>query len=191
MAALTEGKPVLITDSADVGSAVLAAATASVGWVAWMIQYTSGFLCAPMPAARADLLGLPPMVCRNQTSHGNHYTVTVDARDGVTTGISAADRARTLRALAAPGTCPADLIRPGHVVPTCVRQDRLPAPLSAEEGAVRLCELAGLPPIAASAVLLADDGAILQPIAVKQLADRYDLVVLCLTDVASQVVAQQ
>jgi len=101
--ALRAGRPVLVLDDQsreDEGDVVLAASTASQDWVAWTVRHTSGFLCAPMPDAVADRLQLPPMVAHNQDVRGTAYTVSVDARWGVGTGISAADRARTARVLA-------------------------------------------------------------------------------------------
>jgi len=114
--ALRAGRPVLVLDDQDrenEGDVVLAASTASQEWVAWTVRHTSGFLCAPMPDGIADRLKLPPMVAHNQDPRGTAYTVSVDARLGVGTGISAADRARTARVLADPTTGPDDLLRPG------------------------------------------------------------------------------
>src|SRR5699024_7039887 len=93
----------------------------STAWLGWTIRHSSGYLCAPMPEERADRLGLPLMVEQSEDLLRTAYTVTVDAAAGVTTGISASDRARTLRTLAAPETTAAELRRPGHVVPLRAR----------------------------------------------------------------------
>ncbi|MGB7384251.1 MAG: 3,4-dihydroxy-2-butanone-4-phosphate synthase, partial [Rhodococcus sp. (in: high G+C Gram-positive bacteria)] len=121
---LRAGKPVFVTDSADrenEGDVILAADRVTSDWVAWTVRNTSGLLCAPMTGARADALELPQMVSNNQDPKQTAYTVTVDAALGVTTGISASDRARTLRVLASADTVAADLIRPGHVLPLRAR----------------------------------------------------------------------
>ncbi|NBH11888.1 bifunctional 3,4-dihydroxy-2-butanone-4-phosphate synthase/GTP cyclohydrolase II, partial [Amycolatopsis sp. SID8362] len=113
--ALRGGRPVLVTDAADrenEGDVVLAAHAATTYWTAWAVRHTSGLLCAPMTAHRAADLRLSPMVERNEDPRGTAYTVTVDARTGVTTGISAADRARTLRLLADPAAAATDFARP-------------------------------------------------------------------------------
>ena len=112
--ALRAGRPVLVLDDADrenEGDVVLAAQSATQEWLAWTIRHTSGYICAPMPDEIADRLDLPLMVARNEDSLRTAYTITVDAAEGVTTGISAADRARTLRVLADPAATPGDLVR--------------------------------------------------------------------------------
>jgi 3,4-dihydroxy 2-butanone 4-phosphate synthase/GTP cyclohydrolase II len=101
--ALRAGLPVLVADDEDrenEGDVIMAAATASTEWIAWTIRHSSGYICAPMSESRADRLGLPLMVADNRDPRLTAYTVTVDAAQGVTTGISAADRAHTIRTLA-------------------------------------------------------------------------------------------
>ncbi len=108
--ALRAGRPVLVlgdADREDEGDVVLAAQTATAEWLAWTIRYTSGYICAPMTEERADRLELPLMVTRNEDSLRTAYTITVDAAAQVTTGISAADRTRTLHVLADPTATPA------------------------------------------------------------------------------------
>ncbi|MEH3077723.1 MAG: 3,4-dihydroxy-2-butanone-4-phosphate synthase [Quadrisphaera sp.] len=151
LAALRCGRPVLVLDDddrEDEGDVVLAASLATPQWVAWTVKHGSGLLCAPLPAVLADSLGLPDMVERNEDSLRTAYTVTVDASSGVTTGISAADRARTARVLADPASGPADLIRPGHVLPLRARPGGVLERRGHTEAAVDLCRLAGLPPVA-------------------------------------------
>ncbi|MYW96185.1 3,4-dihydroxy-2-butanone-4-phosphate synthase [Amycolatopsis rubida] len=178
LASLKSGRAVLATDQAGQSAVILSAHRVRTGWVAWAVRHSSGLLCAPMPAARADHLRLPPMVARNQVGATSRYTVSVDGRSGVSTGISAADRARTFRALAAEDTTPADLIRPGHVLPLCVRPGGLAENPALPEAAVELCVLAGLPPVALLATLVADDGELLRPSAVSELAGMHSLPVL-------------
>lgn len=113
--ALRGGRPVIVVDDRDSeGELVLAAEHASDASVAFLVRHTSGYLCVAAPEERWEQLGVPRMPGDHQ--HGAAYGVAVDASEGVTTGISARERARTIRLIAAPDTQPADLIRPGHVV---------------------------------------------------------------------------
>ena len=118
--ALRAGRPVIVADDENrenEGDVILSAQLATPEWIAWTVRWSSGFICAPMPADRADALDLPPMVETNQDARGTAYTVSVDAADGITTGISAADRAHTLNVLANPASTPSSVIRPGHILP--------------------------------------------------------------------------
>src|SRR5674476_816152 len=160
--ALRAGLPVLVADDEDrenEGDVILAAATATTQWMAWTIRHTSGYICAPMSETRADRLGLPLMVADNRDPRLTAYTVTVDAAHGVTTGISAADRAHTIRTLAQEGSIPSDFNRPGHVVPLRARQGGVLVRGGHTEAAVDLCRLAGLAPIGE---LVHDDGSMMR-----------------------------
>ena len=122
--ALRAGRPVVVVDDADredEGDLILAAQYATEESVAFLLEYTSGFLCTAVTGGRAAELDLPAMVEENTEAHQTAFLVSVDLRDGTTTGISAADRAATVRALADPATTPADLARPGHVLPLLAR----------------------------------------------------------------------
>jgi 3,4-dihydroxy 2-butanone 4-phosphate synthase / GTP cyclohydrolase II len=179
--ALRAGLPVLVTDDEDrenEGDVILAAETASTEWMAWTIRHTSGYICAPMSEARADRLGLPPMVADNQDPRGTAYTVTVDAAEGVTTGISAADRAHTIRLLAQDGSVPSDFNRPGHVVPLRARQGGVLVRGGHTEAAVDLCRLAGLSPVGAIGELVHDDGSMMRLPAVLELGREHNLPVI-------------
>ncbi|PKW16274.1 3,4-dihydroxy-2-butanone-4-phosphate synthase [Saccharopolyspora spinosa] len=157
LAALQAGRPVLVVDDAgreDEGDVVLPAALADPAWVAWTVRHTSGLLCAPMEADRADALDLPPMVWRNADPHATAYTISVDAAEGVGTGISAADRARTAQVLADPRSVASDLRRPGHVLPLRARPGGVVERPGHTEAAVDLCRLAGLPPVGVIAELV-------------------------------------
>src|SRR5215475_13203550 len=104
---IAAGKPVVVVDDEDrenEGDLIFAAELATPEIVAFMVRYTSGYICVPLTEADADRLDLPPMFRVNQDRRGTAYAVTVDAREGVGTGISAADRAHTIRILAAPET---------------------------------------------------------------------------------------
>lgn len=179
--ALREGRPVLVLDDVDredEGDVFLAAQTITPRWLGWTVRHTSGYICAPMPAAWADRLGLPPMVGDNQDPRRTAYGVTVDAGSGISTGISATDRARTIRLLGAAGTGPADLIRPGHVVPLRARPGGVLERPGHTEAAVDLFGMAGLTPVGALAELVDDDGEMLRGPAVRALGRAHDLPVM-------------
>jgi 3,4-dihydroxy 2-butanone 4-phosphate synthase/GTP cyclohydrolase II len=181
LAALRSGRPTLIIGQGPGGDVVLPAAMATPRWTSWMVRHTSGLLCAPLPADRADRLDLPPMV--KSTSDGPTYAVTVDARHGVSTGISAADRARTATVLADPDARPADLTRPGHLLPLRTRPGGVLERAAPAEAAVDLCRFGGLPRVALTATIVADDGATADAAAVAELARRNDLPVLNLAQI--------
>ncbi|MDT7711239.1 MAG: 3,4-dihydroxy 2-butanone 4-phosphate synthase / cyclohydrolase [Pseudonocardiales bacterium] len=118
--AIRDGRPVLVVDDEDrenEGDLIFASELATPDLVAFMVRFTSGYICVAVTEEDADRLDLPPMFRVNQDRHGTAYTVTVDAREGISTGISAADRARTISLLAHRDTEAVDLSRPGHVVP--------------------------------------------------------------------------
>lgn len=159
--ALRAGKPVIVADDEgreNEGDAIMAAEFATREWIAWMVRHTSGYLCAPMPNAFADRLGLPLMVERNEDSRGTAYTVSVDAADRISTGISASDRAHTLRILADPEATPDRLIRPGHILPLRAVEGGVRERAGHTEAAVDLMRLAGLSPVGVIGELVDDDG---------------------------------
>nr|WP_206025493.1 3,4-dihydroxy-2-butanone-4-phosphate synthase [Rhodococcus sp. 14C212] len=185
MAALRAGRPVLVADDADrenEGDVILAAHHATPEWIAWTVRHTSGLLCAPMTGARADALDLPAMVTDNQDPKQTAYTVTVDAARGVSTGISAADRATTLRVLADPTATARDLIRPGHILPLRARPGGVLERPGHTEAAVDLCALAGLPQVGVIAELVADDGSMMRMPGIEDLGARHDLPVLTVAE---------
>lgn len=183
--ALRAGRPVLVADDADrenEGDVILAAHHASPEWIAWTVRHTSGLLCAPMTGARADALELPAMVTDNQDPKQTAYTITVDAARGVSTGISAADRATTLRVLADPTATARDLIRPGHILPLRARPGGVLERPGHTEAAVDLCALAGLPQVGVIAELVADDGSMMRLPGIEDLGARHDLPVLTVAE---------
>ncbi|GAA1989675.1 3,4-dihydroxy-2-butanone-4-phosphate synthase [Terrabacter lapilli] len=163
--ALRSGRPVLVLDDEDrenEGDLVLAAETATEEWMAWTIRHSSGYLCAPMPGDVADRLELPLMVAENRDPLRTAYTVSVDAASGITTGISAADRLRTVQVLAHPDSVPADLIRPGHILPLRARAGGVLTRPGHTEAAVDLTRLAGLSPVGVIGELVHDDGTMMR-----------------------------
>ncbi|WGD37052.1 3,4-dihydroxy-2-butanone-4-phosphate synthase [Lysinibacter sp. HNR] len=159
--ALRAGRPVIVADDENrenEGDVVLSAELASPEWIAWTVRHSSGFICAPMTNEIADKLELPVMVAHNEDVRGTAYTVTVDAADNVTTGISAADRAHTLRVLADPQSTPRSLNRPGHIVPLRAVEGGVRERNGHTEAAVELMQLAGLTPVAAICEIVEDSG---------------------------------
>ncbi|WP_419707367.1 3,4-dihydroxy-2-butanone-4-phosphate synthase [Promicromonospora sp. NFX87] len=193
LAELAAGRPVLVADDAgreNEVDVVLAASVATAEWVGWTVRHSSGYLCAPMPAHRADALELPLMVERSEDPRKTAYTVSVDAAVGVTTGISGADRARTLRVLGDPSSGPQDLIRPGHVLPLRARPGGVLERTGHTEAAVDLVRLAGragqdLGEVGAIAELVRDDGAVMRLDEAYTLAEETGLVVLTVADLVA------
>ncbi|MGA8047843.1 MAG: 3,4-dihydroxy-2-butanone-4-phosphate synthase [Dermatophilaceae bacterium] len=188
LAALRAGKPVIVTDDesreneADV---ILAAQTLTREWMAWTVRHTSGYVCAPMPAEVADRLALPLMVTENTDPLRTAYTVSVDAADGVSTGISAADRAYTLRLLADPSAAPADFVRPGHILPLRARPGGVLTRRGHTEAAVDLCRLAGLAPVGVIAELVHDDGGMMRRPEAERLAVELGAPILTIDQLAT------
>jgi len=149
IADIAAGKPVVVVDDADrenEGDLIFAAEMATPELVAFMVRYTSGYICVPLTDDDCDRLELPPMYHTNQDKRGTAYTVSVDAREGVTTGISAHDRATTMRLLASPDATAADFTRPGHVVPLRAKAGGVLRRPGHTEAAIDLCRLAGVRP---------------------------------------------
>lgn len=182
---LRAGRPILVLDDQDrenEGDAVLPAFNADPKWVAWMVRHTSGYLCAPMPESLADKLGLPLMVENSQDPKLTAYTFSCDAAEGVTTGISAADRATTLRALADPNATPQAIIRPGHILPLRAREGGVFTRRGHTEATVDFCRLAGLPPVGAIGELVHDDGRMMRTPDVLALGEDNDLAVVTIDE---------
>ena len=188
LAALRAGRPVLVTDDEDrenEGDVILAAETLTSEWMAWTIRHSSGYICAPMPDEVADRLALPLMVPDNRDPLRTAYTVTVDAAEGITTGISAADRAHTVRTLADPAATADSLIRPGHVVPLRAKDGGVLVRPGHTEATVDLCRLAGLTPVGAIGELVNDDGTMMRLPAVLELGAEHDLPVITIAQLVA------
>jgi 3,4-dihydroxy 2-butanone 4-phosphate synthase / GTP cyclohydrolase II len=152
ISAIAEGRPVVVVDDADrenEGDLIFAAEKATPELVAFMVRYTSGYICVALTGATCDRLDLPPMYPVSQDRMRTAYTVTVDARDGVSTGISASDRARTIRLLADPAAAAGDFVRPGHVVPLRAKEGGVLRRPGHTEASVDLARMAGLQPAGA------------------------------------------
>lgn len=188
VAAIADGRAVVVVDDEDrenEGDLIYAAEFATPELTGFTIRHTSGVLCVPMPKDRADALGLPPMTSVNQDAKGTAYTVTCDARTGVTTGISAADRARTARVLAAHGSGAEAVTRPGHMLPLRAMDGGVLDRRGHTEAAVDLCRLAGLQPVGVIAELVHDDGSMMRLPALRQFATEHDLPLVSIEDLAA------
>ena len=161
LADIRKGRTVIVVDDENrenEGDLIFAAEKATRQNVSFMVRYTSGVICVPMEGADLDRLELPLMTQQNMERMRTAYTVSVDAANGVTTGISAADRARTIRLLADPKTRAADLVRPGHVFPLRYRDGGVLRRAGHTEAAIDLARLAGLRPAGVLAEIVNDDG---------------------------------
>lgn len=149
LAEIAAGRPVVVVDGEDrenEGDLIVAADLVDTATMAFVVRHTSGFVCVALPEPDCERLDLPPMHHTNADGFGTAYRVTVDAADGVSTGISARDRARTARALASRASTSRDLVRPGHVVPLAARPGGVLERTGHTEAAVDLARLAGLRP---------------------------------------------
>ncbi len=185
IADIAAGRPVLVVDDEDrenEGDIIFAAQHATEALLAFTVRYSSGVICVPMDEERADLLDLPPMTAVNQDRKRTAFTVTVDAREGVTTGISAADRAHTIRLLGAPGTAASDLTRPGHVFPLRARPGGVLERPGHTEAAVDLARLAGLAPIGVLVEVVNDDGTMARLPDLLGFAQRHGLTIISIAD---------
>ncbi|MEE3850428.1 bifunctional 3,4-dihydroxy-2-butanone-4-phosphate synthase/GTP cyclohydrolase II [Gordonia sp. LSe1-13] len=187
IADIAAGKAVVVVDDEDrenEGDLIFAAEKATPELVAFMVRYTSGYLCVPLAGEDCDRLGLPPMYSMNQDKHGTAYTVTVDARLGIGTGISAADRATTMRLLADPKSSAVDFTRPGHVVPLRAKEGGVLRRPGHTEAAVDLSRLAGLAPagVICEIVSQKDEGSMAQTDELRVFADDHDLALISIAD---------
>ncbi|WES66268.1 GTP cyclohydrolase II [Microbacter sp. GSS18] len=192
--ALRAGRPVIVADDENrenEGDVILSAQLATAEWVAWTVRWTSGFLCAPMPADWADRLDLPPMVENNQDTRGTAYTVSVDAADRVSTGISAADRAHTLNVLADPESTPSSVIRPGHVLPLRAVDGGVRERAGHTEAAVELTRLAGLAPVGVIGEVVAEDGSMMRLPGLQQMGAEYGVPVITIEQLVAYLDAQE
>jgi 3,4-dihydroxy 2-butanone 4-phosphate synthase/GTP cyclohydrolase II len=183
--ALRLGRPVIVADDEgreNEGDVIISAELATQEWIAWMVRYSSGFICAPMTNEIADLLDLPVMVVNNEDPRGTNYTVTVDAADRLSTGISAADRSHTLRVLADPSSTPASLNRPGHILPLRAMDGGVRERDGHTEAAVDLMKLAGLSPVGAISEIVAEDGEMMRLPGLIELGEREGILVITIAD---------
>ena len=179
--ALSEGKPVIVVDNEsreNEGDLLIAAQFATQEWIAFMIRYTSGYLTAPMTHEIADRLELPLMVLDNQDPLHTAYTVSVDAADRKSTGISAAERSHTLRVLADIDSTPASLNRPGHIIPLRAVDGGVRSRAGHTEASIDLLKLAGLVPVGAIGEIVQDDGEMMRLPELIEFGERHNLAIV-------------
>ncbi|MAS95155.1 MAG: bifunctional 3,4-dihydroxy-2-butanone-4-phosphate synthase/GTP cyclohydrolase II [Verrucomicrobiales bacterium] len=178
IADIRAGKMVIVVDDEDrenEGDLVCASEKITPEMVNFMATHGRGLICAPLLPAATERLGLPLMVRRNTESHGTNFTVAVDAAHGVTTGISASDRATTIRVLANPMSEPQDLVRPGHILPLQAMQGGVLRRAGHTEAAVDLARLAGLEPAGVICEILNEDGTMARLPQLVEFAKKHDL----------------
>jgi 3,4-dihydroxy 2-butanone 4-phosphate synthase/GTP cyclohydrolase II len=181
IADIAEGRAVVVVDDADrenEGDIIFAASRATPSLLAFTIRHTSGVICVPMLGEDLDRLQLPLMTAQNNERMRTAFTVSVDARDGVTTGISAADRAKTVRRLVDSATEPYELVRPGHVFPLRYTPGGVLRRPGHTEAAVDLARLAGLAPAGVLAEVVNDDGTMKRLPGLRAFADEHGLALI-------------
>ena len=182
---LRQGKFVIVVDDEDrenEGDVCLAAEHVTPEAIAFLINNARGFLCLAIGAELAAKLELPPMVEDNRSAFGTPFTVTVDADEGITTGVSAQDRARTIRAIIADDARPEDLVRPGHVLPLLARPGGTLVRAGHTEAAVDLARLAGFKPATVICEVMNDDGTMAKLPELAQMAERFGFKVCSVAD---------
>jgi len=191
---IRRGKMVIVVDDEDrenEGDLTMAAELTRAEDVAFIRKYASGVICVPMITERLQELDLPQMVSRNEARLGTAFTVSVDAREGVTTGISAADRARTIKVLADPKTKAHDLVKPGHIFPLQARDGGVLVRAGQTEAAVDLCRLAGLSPVGVICELTNPDGSMSRMPELKRFAKRHGLRLITVKDLNAHRMGQE
>jgi len=178
VAAFGRGEIVVVTDDDDrenEGDLFVAASHCTPEKMAFIIRHTSGIVCAPLSPEEARRLHLDPMVARNDAPLGTAFTVSVDVKHGLTTGISAEERTNTVRALANGNSGATDFVRPGHVFPLVAKEGGVLMRSGHTEACVDLCRLAELPPVGVLAELMNDDGTVMRGPEVTALAEKHKL----------------
>jgi 3,4-dihydroxy 2-butanone 4-phosphate synthase / GTP cyclohydrolase II len=194
LAELRAGRPVIVVDDEDrenEGDFVFAAEHATPELLAFTIRHSGGIVCVAMPDELADRLELPPMVARNTARRETAFTVSIEATEGISTGISAADRAHTIRLTARPEARAADLSRPGHVFPLCARDGGVLRRAGHTEAAVDLCRLAGLQPVGALSEVMRDDGHMMRLPELRRFAAEHGLKIGTIADLIAHRVTRE
>jgi 3,4-dihydroxy 2-butanone 4-phosphate synthase / GTP cyclohydrolase II len=182
---IARGRMVIVVDDADrenEGDLIVAAEKITPETIAFMVRYTSGVICMPVMGERLDELHIPLMVAANTDHQRTAFTVSVDARRGVTTGISAADRSTTIRTLIDPDTRPEDVLRPGHIFPLRYREGGVLRRAGHTEAAVDLARLAGLYPAGVLCETVNDDGTMARLPDLARFAEEHDLKLISIAD---------
>ncbi|WP_198943370.1 bifunctional 3,4-dihydroxy-2-butanone-4-phosphate synthase/GTP cyclohydrolase II [Actinokineospora bangkokensis] len=187
LADIAEGKAVVVVDDEDrenEGDLIFAAEKTTPELLAFMVRYTSGYVCVALTESDCQRLDLPPMFHTNQDARGTAYTVTVDAKEGISTGISATDRAHTIRLLADPAATAGDFNRPGHVVPLRAKEGGVLRRPGHTEASVDLARMAGLAPagVLCEIVSQKSDGDMARRDELEVFAAEHDLAIITIAD---------
>lgn len=182
---IKKGRMVIVVDDEDrenEGDLIMAAEKVTPEAINFMATHGRGLVCVPLTKTRIEKLKLHPMVESNTALHGTRFTVSVDARSGVTTGISAADRAHTIRVIVSDDSLPEDLCRPGHIFPIQARMGGVLARAGHTEATVDLTRLAGLEPIGILCEIMDEDGAMARLPKLREIAGQFDLKLITVKD---------
>ena len=185
VAAIARGEIVVVVDDEDrenEGDLIMAAEFATPEKIAFFVKHTSGVICMPLMGERCDHLDLPLMVTHNTESHRTAFTVSVDYRHDTSTGISAADRARTIQALIDPATSPDDLARPGHIFPLRYREGGVLKRAGHTEAAVDLARMAGLYPAGVLCEIVNEDGTMARIPELERFCEDHGLLMISIAD---------
>ena len=190
IAAIARGEAIVVVDDEDrenEGDLIFAGSLANAELMGFMIRHTSGVVCVPMPGEWLDRMNIPPMTAVNEDAKGTAYTVSVDAKTGISTGISAADRARTVMVLSDERSTAADVTRPGHTFPLRAVPGGVLRRAGHTEAAVDLARLAGLPPVGVIAELVHDEGSMMRFADCRKFADEHNLKMISIADLISHI----
>ena len=185
--AISRGEMVIVVDDEDrenEGDIIAASDSITPQQIAFMMNHARGLICVAMPGERLDALDIPLMVSRNTESLKTAFTVSVDYIPGTTTGISAADRANTVRALVSEGSRPEDFARPGHIFPLRANPNGVLGRTGHTEAAVDLCRLAGKYPCGTICEIANDDGTMARLPQLKVFAERHGLLIVTIKDLS-------
>jgi 3,4-dihydroxy 2-butanone 4-phosphate synthase / GTP cyclohydrolase II len=191
---IRNGRPIIVTDDEDrenEGDIVIAAQFCTPDWVNFMATHARGLICVPLPEERADELGLTPMADVNTAPLGTAFTISVEAARGVTTGISAADRATTIQLLAHPEAQARSFTRPGHVFPLRAKPGGVLVRAGQTEASVDLCQLAGLEPVAVVCEIIRDDGTMARMPDLEKFARKHKMKILTVADLIAYRMAHE
>jgi 3,4-dihydroxy 2-butanone 4-phosphate synthase/GTP cyclohydrolase II len=183
--AIKEGQMIVLVDDEDrenEGDLVMAAEKASPDAINFMAKHGRGLICLTLTPERVDELQLPPMVSENTATFGTAFTISIDAREGVSTGISAADRAKTILAAIHPKTKPSDLARPGHIFPLKAQKGGVLKRAGQTEGSVDLARLAGLYPAGVLCEIMNEDGTMSRVPQLMEFAEQHHLKIVTIKD---------
>ena len=190
IAAIARGEAVVVVDDEDrenEGDLIFAGALATTELMAFTIRHTSGVVCVPMPGEWLDRLNIPPMTSVNEDAKGTAYTVSVDAKEGIATGISATDRSVTVSKLAEPSSTSTDFTRPGHIFPLRAVPGGVLRRAGHTEAAVDLARLAKLAPVGVISELVHDDGSMMRADACREFADKNNLKMISIAQMISHI----